>query len=43
MRRLLILGVIILSIVLGLVFGLWFCDKQYEKVYRVYEWTQEEK
>lgn len=40
-RRLLILGIVVLSIVLGLVFGFWFCDKQHEKVYRIYEFSLE--
>jgi len=41
--RLFIVLILALGIMLGLVFGLWCCDKQHEKVYRVYEWTQEEK
>ncbi len=38
-RRLLILGIVALSIVLGLVFGFWFCDQEHEKLYRVYEFS----
>jgi len=41
MRRILILGVLVLIIALGLVFGLWFCDRQHEKLYRIYEFSLE--
>jgi len=40
-RRLLILGIVALSIVLGLVFGLWFYGNGPTKVYRVYEFSLE--
>jgi len=40
-RRLLILGIVALSIVFGLVLGLWSCDKQHEKIYRIYEFSLE--
>lgn len=36
-RRLFIVLVLVLGIMFGLVFGFWLCDKEHEKVYKVYE------
>jgi uncharacterized protein YneF (UPF0154 family) len=42
MKRISVLLVII-GIMIGIAIGFWFCDKNSIKVYRVHEWTQEEK
>jgi len=38
-RGILILGILVLIIALGLIFGLWFCNQEHAKIYRVHEFS----